>query len=192
MQVRRFSFPLNTKIKEGYVEAKENARCSAPHSSIPCRSLSTRCTQSSSGYTKSWTCHQLVMQRVSSESPFYCWVQHCKGNQTIIHPQPHPKQENSSNHLPGCSTPSSPLSIDQHRSIPGDSVTQNHSCNLVSLTLVPPEDFLLLPAVNYLCCYTPSRKLFQPVNKGVGPHLFSLLPFYAMRVFGQTGSLCMT
>lgn len=73
-QCKSVGFPshLTLKIKESYLEAKENARWLAPHSNIPCRSLSTRCTQPSSGYTKSWTCHQLVMQRVSSESPFSC------------------------------------------------------------------------------------------------------------------------
>lgn len=53
-------------------------------------------------------------------------------------------------------TPSSSLSNNQRRSITGDSVTQNHSRNSVSLPFAPPESQMLLPAVNYLCKYTPS------------------------------------
>lgn len=179
---------LILKIKEWYLEAKENARHQAPDSNIPwapgvqslpldiqraghaissqCRgsapSLLSTAEYSTAKATKLWYVLDLTLNRKILQ---------------IIY-------------LVVSLTPSSPLSIDQHRSTPGDSVTQNHSCNLVSLTLVPPENLLLLPGVNYLCCYTPSRKLFRPVNKWVGPHFFSLLPFYAMRVFRQTGSLC--
>lgn len=59
---------LTLKIKEGYLEAKENARHLAPHNNTPCRSL--RVTQSSPGYTESWTCHQVVMQRSASTAEY--------------------------------------------------------------------------------------------------------------------------
>jgi len=70
-----------------------------------------------------------------------------------------------------------------------ETVTQSYFSKPVHRLLVLPENHLLLPAVNYLCCYTPSRKLFSPKNAGVGPHIFSLLPNYAMSILRQTGLL---